>query len=492
MQLFSYVTGGGFTTSHEDNDTKILISSDPMTWTLTAGTSAGTWRFTSRYKNSNTPAGYTITDHGALGYLKISDAYEISNAYFGTQNNTVALGGDNGLTLSVYDTSGNKLTALTPTTSAILATSDGNYMLKLSGSTLSLVAYDTSDTYGCLWTIETSGSMARIRIGTNYLRLSGRLVTVSSASTYDWCMLSGTLIMQPVFSLRYGSSSQVVGTTDTQAYTSTLYRYSATSGSSITLTPANNVTTGTFVIILYDGSNYYFVQRSGNQTVIPVLKTSAITANADGTLTYNGNSGGEIAASYRFTLSVSGGLYRLANTSRSTTYLSFNASNSTVTLTTTSAYIWRIDDGRVLYTASDTLVSNTPSLAAPSMFSATAQASGGTFYFYIKSGDTYLPLTERPQKDATLAMVTYRNGEYYLVGLTKEGTNLRMKPLGITLPASLSEGQVSDSYRISAKEAGRGVQRILPLGGMYRTSPEQTALFSGRSAQPFGIFPCFK
>ncbi|MGI6167679.1 MAG: hypothetical protein ACOYIA_06060, partial [Eubacteriales bacterium] len=168
LQLFSMITGGGFTTAYDVNATGGLqTGSDPMVWRIDKN-SSGLWRFINDRANGDVTAGSRyIRYSGPQSYLQFSDGYVNIGNYLGDYLDNIVFSSQ-GSPFTLCDTTGQDITSISQVisgTSYILrSTSNGrSYMVKRDGMNVKLVKYDLSNTTGCLFEAVTGSGGIMLR-----------------------------------------------------------------------------------------------------------------------------------------------------------------------------------------------------------------------------------------------------------------------------------------------------------------------------------------
>ncbi|OQB53587.1 MAG: hypothetical protein BWX97_00300 [Firmicutes bacterium ADurb.Bin146] len=435
LQLFSYITGGGFTVG---TGTGLQLSPGPMVWRITRNN--GLWSFINNQANSDIGANTRgITFTGDTSRLTIADTAKTADRY-------IASGFSYSFSTSGYpvilcDTDGNPVaTPVSGTQYLALARYNGvNYSaVKNSSGTITLVNY-TSSTYqdtGCLWTAaENVGGITLINGGRYISAIAGGSITSATTSSGTWG-LSGTGQMSySTFNFPYYASSRSISmTSDTGTYSSRLYNYTYSGGVG-TLVPTTSAGSNK-VLVFRTGTTYYALAINKNNFRYVTL--GGVSVQSNGTITTSTN----IANSNRNAILIvaqSGTGITIRNDSGY--YLTSNG--TTFNRSTSAGTTFYLDSKGYFYYSQGTVY--TP-MVTPAYN--TSSTTGTTVYMYEHNSGVYTPVTGSLSAGKTYVIMVYEESVYYLIG--KDGSILTRTFIGSTLPSGWESSINPDLHHISA------------------------------------------
>lgn len=192
MQLFSYITGGGFTTAYQESTGGLQTGADPMVWEITRVD--GLWKFINNRVNGDVRAKTRAINYsGVTSNLQISDGYLSNAVYLNAFYKSVSFSSQ-GSSMYLRNTSGNIITSISGITkgdSYIICTeSNGKtFMVRRSGTSISLVEFNLSYPTGCLWSASSNSAGIRLKNDNYYAKVnSNNAIIVSTNSTGMWLM----------------------------------------------------------------------------------------------------------------------------------------------------------------------------------------------------------------------------------------------------------------------------------------------------------------
>lgn len=292
LQLFSYVTGGGFTVArHTSGDnTGLQTGSNPMVWTL--ANSGGLWTFVNKDANSNDAAGtHGIYYNGTKSHLRMADGNAISLEGL---NSTLTA------KLFTYDTTSYRLTPAT----SISTASTTNYVVLL---------HDGAELYYAIMQSGTNFVKSEVTVTNagSYLQLPSALATsyrfraYSRGGSYEFRSRS-----QTSYRLNYNSGTFSMSTADTYIWTvnssGVLIRSSApatipgyykttSAGTAVYMyekigtvyQPVNGAlsTGANYAVVVHQGTTYFLMGHSGTALTHTSLGTVKPATIAEGNVT---------------------------------------------------------------------------------------------------------------------------------------------------------------------------------------------------------------
>lgn len=461
LQLFSYITGGGFTVSNATSGME--LSPDPMIWRIVNNN--GLWTFVNNRANSDITANSRgITFTGDTSRLTVADTAKSVDRFVSSgMGYSFAV---SGYSVTLCDTAGNPVTTPVAGSSYILIARSGstNYAaVKNSAGTISLISYDTntaSDS-GCVWTASVNVGGWVFKNGTYYISANASgVITASTTATDTWAVNASTgAISFSAYNFPYNSSGTTVDmTTNAGTYTSKLYVYTTAGG--YKLTPTTTAGTNR-VLILSNGTTYRAVII--NNGAISLTTYTVTNIAPDGTLTISG----AITTNGILTATASGSGMTL---NRGTRYLYYDGSTFSASTTSSNRTVWSVDAKSYLYYSKGTTY--TPYVTTALNGSV---ASGITTYLYEYITGSYFPVTSGITAGKTYAMVVYDNSAYYLIG--QSGSVLTRTDLGASLPVGWESNIVPAQHHITSISGSIG--NYLMLGTQYLTVSTNSILLTG-------------
>lgn len=445
MQLFSYITGGGFTIIHDTSTGGMDLSSDPMVWRITNNN--GLWDFINNRANGTVSANTrAIRFTGDTSNLTIRDSYTGPDRYIasGISCSFAATG----YPIVLCDTSGNPVTSPVNGTSYLLLARDNGVNLsavKNSSGTISLVNYtsDTGQDAGCLWTAtENVGGWVLANAGRYISANSSGVITSATTANGTWSVSASGQLSYATYNFPYrqytsgwfgGESLRM--TTDTGSYSARLYDYNSSTG---TLTPTTS-TGSNKVLLVKTGTTYYAVGMSYSNwwgTSFSFTELSGVSVQPNGTITTTTG----LSNTYTFSSATSGSGITLRNSSTNR-YLTY--SGTSFGSDSSSGTTFYLDSNKYFYYSKGTVY--TP--YATQVFN-TSPSDGITVYMYEHNSGVYTLAENGLQNGKTYVMVLYDQSEYYLIG--HDSFMLTRTSLGTTLPVDWTSNITSSVHHIFA------------------------------------------
>jgi hypothetical protein len=437
MQLFSYITGGGFTVIYDTSTGGMDLSSDPMIWRITKD-SNGLWSFINNRLNGSVGSKTrAIRFTGDTSRLTVADTAKTAERYI-TAGLSYAFS-TAGYPVILCDTNGIPVTSPVAGTSyLVLARYNGvNYSaVKNSSGTITLVNY-TSSTYqdtGCLWTATENVGGWTLNNGGRYISaIADGSITSATTASGTW-ELSGTGQMSySTYNFPYrASTSSISMTTNTGTYSSRLYDYTYSGGVG-TLVPTTSAGSNK-VLVFRSGTTYYALRI--NNTSFSYYTLASVSVQVNGTITTSTNMTGTTAiltatqSGTGITLRSSGGRY-------------LTSTGTTFGRSTSAGTTFYLDSKGYFYYSQGTVY--TP-LVTPAYN--TSATTGATIYMYEHNSGVYTPVTGNLSAGKTYVMLVYDESVYYLIG--QDGSILTRTFIGSTLTSGWEININPDFHHITA------------------------------------------
>lgn len=437
MQLFSYITGGGFTVIYDTSTSGMDLSSDPMIWRITNNN--GVWSFINNRLNGSVAANTrAIRFVGDTSRLTIADTAKTVERY--VASGLSYLFSTAGYPVILCDTNGNPV--VSPVLGAqylVLARSSNvNYSaVKNNAGTITLVNY-TSTTYqdsGCLWTAsENVGGWTLINGGRYISAIAGGSITSSTTANGTWSISGTGQMSYSTYNFPYYTSTTSIGmTTNTGTYTSRLYNYTYSGGVG-TLIPTTAAGTNKVLVFRTGTTTYRALIINNNSFAYTTL--SGVVEQTNGTITTTTNLIGTnailtaIQSGTGITLRNSGGRYLTTN-------------GTTFGRSTTAGTTFYLDSKGYFYYSQGTIY--TPAIAPAYN---TSSAAGITVYMYEHNSGVYTPVTGGLTAGKTYVMLVYDESVYYLIG--QNNSVITRTYIGSTLPSGWESSINPNFHHISA------------------------------------------
>ena len=437
MQLFSYITGGGFTVIYQTTGSGMDLSSDPMVWKITNNN--GIWNFkNNRSSGIVGPDTRGISFTGDSSTLTIGDTEKATGRYVASGVNCNFA--SSGFPIVLCDTSGNPVSSPVVGTSYLVLVRDNGVnfsAVKNSSGTISLVSYtsSTGQDAGCLWTATDSVGGWIFTNGGRYIyaNSSGNIVS-STSSSGSWSVSATGQLSYATYDFPrrniFGWTQYLSMTSDTGTYLAQLYTYNSGTGNLTTTTPATAVGSDR-VLVLIEGTTYRVLNLSNK---IEFTTLSNVSVQPDGTITTStsltGTSALLTAAQSGSGITLRGGRYL-----RYDGY-TFSANNNRSTTFYLDPYGHFYYSKGTVYTPYATPVYNT------------SASEGITVYMFEHNSGVYSHATNGLETGKTYVMVLYDQSEYYLMG--HESSMFTRTALGSTLPVGWESGIVPNVHHITA------------------------------------------
>ncbi|MFA7673040.1 MAG: hypothetical protein WCY62_04215 [Clostridia bacterium] len=463
LQLFSYITGGGFTVIYDTSTGGMELSSDPMIWRIT--NTNGLWTFINNRLNGQVAANSRgITFTGDTSRMTIADTAKSVDRYVSSGvGYSFAV---SGYSVILCDTSGNPVTTPVAGTSYILLARSGstNYTaVKNTTGTISLVEYSssTASDSGCLWTVTANVGGWVLKNGSYYISANASgVISASTTATGTWAVNTSTgAISFSTYNFPYYLSSSSIGiTTNTGTYSLGLYDYTYAGGVG-TLVPTT--TAGSDKVLVFRTNTTYRALRI-NTNSFSYTSLASVVVQANGTIT---TSTSLLNTTAILTATQSGTGITVKSSSR---YLTYNG--STFGRSSSAGTTFYLDTKGYFYYSKGTTY--TPYVTTALNASA---SSGITAYLYEYDTGSYFPVTADISGGNTYVMVVYDDSSYYLIGA--DGSLLTRTLLGTSLITGWESGIVSAQHHITSIAGSLG--NYLMLGTQYLTVSTDSILLSG-------------
>nr|HPJ75206.1 hypothetical protein [Clostridia bacterium] len=438
MQLFSYITGGGFTVIYDTSTGGMELSSDPMIWRITNNN--GVWSFINNRLNGLVAANSRgITFVGDTSRMTVADTAKSINRYLATGFDYLYSASTSGYPIVLCDTNGNLVTSPVSGSQYLALVKNGgvNYAaIKNDNGAITYVSYtaSTASDSDCLWTVsENVGGWTLINGGRYISAVTGGSITSSTTANGTWEINNSTGQMSySTYNFPYYTNTYSIGmTTDTGTYSARLYNYTYSDGVS-TLVPTT--ATGSNKVLIFRTDTTYRALIINNRS-FSYTTLNNVNIQTDGTIT----SSTKITGNALLTVSQSGAGITVEGkrylTSTGTTFSTSSPSGTTFYLDT---------KGYFYYSEVNPF---TPYVTVTTAYN-TLASSGMTVYMFEHNSGVYTPVTDGISAGKTYVMVVYDELVYYLIG--QDGSLLTRTFVGSTLSSGWESKVVSSTHHISS------------------------------------------